>query len=306
MPNPSKTETIAHTSPTWTIIRLIEWSTSYFTQHHIDSPRMTAEILLAHALHYRRIDLYLNYDQPLSLEELARYKTLVKRRVAREPVAYILGTKPFWNHDVVVAPDVLIPRPETEGLVEAALQILPEKEGDRPWRVLEAGVGSGAVIIALASERPQHLFFASDISVAALNMACNNRDRILTRSAIRLFAADWFAPLKPDAVTFDLIVSNPPYVPSGEFKGLQAEVTEFEPRIALDGGRQGIDCIEHLIRRAPAFLSDRGWLLLEIGYGQKEAVAAIAGHTDAYENIRFTRDYGDIDRIAHLQKKRLS
>lgn len=305
MPNPSPVEPTDQTPSKWTIIRLIDWSTNYFTGHGIDSPRMTAEILLAHALNYRRIDLYLKYDQPLSLDELARYKTLVKRRVAREPVAYILGTKPFWIHDVAVTPDVLIPRPETEGLVEAALEILPVDDHGQTWRVLEAGVGSGAVIIALASERPHHQFFASDISPSALAMARHNKNTILNQDAVHLFAGDWFASLKPDNVTFDLILSNPPYIPSGEFAGLQAEVAQFEPRIALDGGREGLNCIERLIRHSAAFLSDQGWLLLEIGYDQKEAVAAIAGHTNAYETIHFTRDHRHIDRIALLRKKRL-
>ena len=189
---------------------------------------------------------------------------LVKRRVAREPVAYILGLKSFWTHEMAVSPDVLIPRPETEGLVEAALQILPENDHPRPWRVFEVGVGSGAVVIALASERPQHLFFASDISPAALAMAGKNRNRILTPNAVHLFAGDWFTPLKPDAVGFDLIVSNPPYVPSDEVAELQAEVTAYEPRIALNGGSRGVDCIEHLIKCAPALLSDQGWLFLDI------------------------------------------
>lgn len=306
MPNPSPIEHSPHAPAIWTIIKLIDWSTTYFTDHDIDSPRMTAEILLAHALNYRRIDLYLKYDQPLSLDELARYKALVKRRVAREPVAYILGTKPFWAHDVAVSPDVLIPRPETEGLVEAAMQILPEKGYGWPRRVLEAGVGSGAVIIALAAERPRHLFFGSDISPAALAVARHNRDRILTKDAIHLFAGDWFAPLKADAVTFDLILSNPPYIASGAFAGLQAEVAAFEPRIALDGGKQGVSCLESLIRHAPVFLSDQGWLLLEIGYDQKEAVTAIADFTNAYESIHFSRDHSNIERIAHLKKKRLS
>ena len=305
MPNPSPTESAAKPPPAWTIIRLIDWSTAYFTEHHIDSPRMTAEILLAHALNYRRIDLYLKYDQPLTPEELARYKVLVKRRVAREPVAYILGMKPFWTHELAVSPDVLIPRPETEGLVEAALQLLPENDHPRPRRVFEAGVGSGAVIVALASERPQHQFFASDISPAALAMAAKNRNRILMPNTVHLFAGDWFAPLKPRAAAFDMIVSNPPYIPSGEFAELQVEVTAYEPRVALNGGHRGIGCIEHLIKHAPAILSDQGWLLLEIGYGQKQAVADIAHHTGAYESIQFSRDHSHIDRIAHLRKKHL-
>jgi release factor glutamine methyltransferase len=306
MPNPSPAEPDAHPPPIWTIIKLIDWSAAYFTDHGIDSPRMTAEILLAHVLGYRRIDLYLKYDQPLTLDELAQYKVLVKRRLAREPVAYILGTKPFWTHDVIVSPDVLIPRPESEGLVEAALKLLPGDDDGRPQRVLETGVGSGAVIIALASERPQHRFFASDISTAALAVARKNRDHIIAPKTLHLFAGDWFGALKPDTACFDLILSNPPYVPSGEFAGLQDEVAAYEPRIALDGGRQGVDCIETLIHRAPVFLSDRGSLLLEIGYGQKEAVTAIADHARAYETIQFSQDHSQIDRIALLRKKRLS
>lgn len=161
----------------WTIIKLIRWATSYLETHDIDSPRATGEILLAHALKVKRIDLYLNYDQPLVAEELNTFKILIKRRIRREPVAYILGAKEFWSMDLKITRDVLIPRPETECLVEVALNFLSKIPSSQSQRILDLGTGSGAIILALVSEQPRHVYFASDYFKEAAKLANRNAAR---------------------------------------------------------------------------------------------------------------------------------
>jgi len=195
----------------WTIIKVVQWATSYFKTHDIESPRATAEILLAHVLKCERIDLYLNHDQPLVADELSRFKTLIKRRINREPVAYIIGVKEFWSMDLAVTRDVLIPRPETECLVEAALDFLSENSGSQSKRILDVGTGSGAIILALASQKPGHLYFASDLFPKAVELARKNAERHNLLGYTHFFVGDWFSALNPVKSGFDMIVSNPPY-----------------------------------------------------------------------------------------------
>ena len=147
---------------TWTILKLLKWTTAYFKSHHIEHPRAAAEILLAHTLGVGRVDLYIQYDRPLEAHELEIFKGFIQRRVQREPVAYIVGNKEFWSMDLKVTPDVLIPRPETETLVEVALTIMPPEPGTAPLKIMDLGTGSGAIVLAMASERPEQCFFAVD------------------------------------------------------------------------------------------------------------------------------------------------
>ena len=291
----------------WTIIKLLKWATSYFNSHNIDKPRAEAEILLSHALKLQRIDLYLKYDQPLYEEDLKRFKELIKRRVNREPVAYIVGTKEFWSLDFAVTRDVLIPRPETEFLVEGALDLLPA--GSRadpvlmPKKVLELGTGSGAVILTLASMRPGHRFFATDRIWAAIRTARQNAVRHGLENAVRLICADWFESFSPKQCAFDMIVSNPPYVPSRLIGGLQPEITGHEPISALDGGEDGLSCLKHIIGHAHLYLRAKGALLLEIGDDQKNDVERIVDQCAAYEHIVCVKDYSGCDRIIQIRKK---
>ena len=294
--------------PEWTIIKLLKWTTSYFKSREIESPRATAEILLAHVLGLKRIDLYLRYDQPLFEEELARFKMLIKRRIKREPVAYILGFKEFWSMEFAVTKDVLIPRPETEFLVEAALKLLPEDSLSKPIRtqkrILEMGTGSGAVILALASMRPHHLFFASDRMVSAAVQAKQNAERHVLHGHVNFFCSDWFDALGDGKPVFDIIVSNPPYVPRGAIAELQPEIRRYEPISALDGGEDGLSSVKSIVNAAHLYLCQGGYLLLEIGHDQKDDVLKNIEQSERYDNVLFTKDYGGHDRIVQMQKKR--
>lgn len=291
--------------PEWNILKLLNWTTSYFKSHDIDSPRAAAEILLAHALKKDRIDLYLLHDQPLSPEELSLFRELVKRRIHREPVAYIVGEKGFWSMDFAVNPDVLIPRPETECLVEAALMLL---SGDRvdadggAKRILELGTGSGAVILAVARHRPNHFFFASDRSINAVAVAKRNALRHQLDGRVRFFCGDWFSPVTAAGVKFDMILSNPPYIPTPVIGRLQPEIRQYEPVSALDGDEDGLGCLGRIIREAHVYLRPEGRLLLEIGNHQKDGVLKIVDDDGHYEDVEFMKDYGGHDRIVRMKK----
>jgi release factor glutamine methyltransferase len=291
--------------PEWTIIKLLKWATTYFQSHDIESPRACAEILLAHALDLQRIDLYLRYDQPLDGEELNRFKALIQRRVKREPVAYIVGQKGFWSIDLTVNGDVLIPRPETECLVEAALDVLSIATPDNGQRILELGTGSGAVILALAAQHPGRLYFASDASLSAIRIARDNARRLHLEEHIRFFGGDWFAPLHPESGRFDLILSNPPYIKSADLENLQPEIYNYEPIRALDGGPDGLSCLGRIIDHAHHYLKPRGILMLEIGHDQQADVYQMMKQCGQYDRFVCTRDYGGRDRVVQMGKKML-
>ncbi len=286
----------------WTILKLLNWTASYFSSHDIDNPKSTAEILLSHALKVQRIDLYLQYDRPLNKDELSTFKQLVQRRRNREPVAYIVGNKEFWSLPLTVTRDVLIPRPDTESLVETVLGILDHASGGSALRILDLGTGSGAIILALASQRHGHVYVASDISEKATALA---KDNALKHGLphVHFFTGDWLAPMRTTARPFDLIVSNPPYVPSGEIPRLQAEICRYEPLSALDAGVDGLLCLRHLVQHAWPYLKPGGHLVMEIGYNQKNDVTALAMACGQYEAISFQKDYGGHDRVVRMQKR---
>lgn len=287
----------------WTILSILNWTESHFASFGIDSPRLTAELLLCHSLGMKRLDLYLQHDRPLVTDELAAYRSLVIRRGRREPVAYITGTKGFWEAEFEVGPGVLIPRPDTETLVEAGLAVLPTDPSPRePFRILELGTGSGAVVVSLAASRPGHRYLATDLSMAALATARANARSQGVNGVVRFMAGSWFSMLRPGE-RFNLILSNPPYIPSDDIDGLQPEICRFEPRLALDGGGDGLACIRTLVREAPAFLAPGGVLLIEMGADQKAAVEAYAAGREAYADIDFIRDYSGHYRVVSLKKR---
>jgi release factor glutamine methyltransferase len=291
-----------HRDTPWTILKLLNWAASYFKSHDIDNPKSTAEILLSHALKLQRIDLYLQYDRPLNRDELSAFKQLVQRRRNREPVAYIVGNKEFWSLHLAVTQDVLIPRPDTECLVETALSVLEQEPVGSPLRILDLGTGSGAIILSIASQCQGPVYFASDISEKATVLAkANAAENGLTH--IHFFTGDWLLPLRTSAKPFDLIVSNPPYIPSGELPSLQAEIYRYEPLSALDAGADGLVCLRHLVQNVWPYLKPGGHLIMEIGYNQKNDVTALAMAAGRYEAISVRKDYGGNDRVVCMKRR---
>jgi release factor glutamine methyltransferase len=288
-----------HRQPQWTILRLLKWATDYFKSYTIDSPRAAAEILLADVLGLKRIDLYVQYEKPLSSAELSRFKTYVQRRVRREPVAYITGRKEFWSLDLRVTKDVLIPRPETECLVEASLELIPDHS---PMRIFEIGTGSGAISIALISERPELRCAASDRSIKAVEVAKANACRLGMEGTICFFSGDGCFPLRERMYPFDMIVSNPPYIKAADIGRLQPEIFMHEPRMALDGGADGLQCIRHIVGTAHSYLKPGGILLLEVGHDQRAGIRKIIEAAGVYGEIIFRKDYSGYDRVVRMRK----
>jgi release factor glutamine methyltransferase len=288
-------------SPEWTILTLLQWTTAYLDRHGIESARLDAEILLAHALGLKRIDLYLRYDQPLEPPELACFRALLQRRAAREPVAYITGLKAFWDMDLAVTPAVLIPRPETESLVEAVLAFFKEKPIAHPPFLLDLGTGSGAIALALARSFEACFVVALDRSPAALAVARRNVNRWAAQDNVQLVAGDWLAAFSPVRPRFDAIAANPPYIVSRDIATLQPEIADYEPHAALDGGRDGLSSYRTLIPAIGRHLRPGGAAFLEIGCDQKGAVASIAGACGHYAAIDCLPDMGGLPRVLRLQ-----
>ncbi|CCK79796.1 MULTISPECIES: peptide chain release factor N(5)-glutamine methyltransferase [Desulfobacula] len=287
--------------PDWTIIKILSWTESYFKEYSIDSPRLTAEILLSHCLGIKRLDLYLQHDRPLQKNELSIFKILIKRRIQNEPVAYITGKKGFFESDFEVEKGVLIPRPDTETIVEEALKILlSDPKNINPKTVLELGTGSGAIIVSLAKAAPGHSYFASDISDTALEIAKKNAEKIV-KGKVRFLGSAWFSSLKK-IPRFDLIVSNPPYIPSGDIQYLQPEIRKFEPLLALDGGSDGLDCFRSILYEAHHYLVPGGIVLFEMGFDQKNGIQGVFERYPQYGSIDFIRDLAGRDRVVLIKK----
>jgi len=278
---------------TWTVLKVLEWTAGHLQQKGVDSPRLDAELLLAEVLQLDRVGLYLNYDRPLQAEELAAYRERVRRRAGREPLQYILGHCEFWSLPLTVSPAVLVPRADTEVLVEEALKRCPER-----GRVLDVGTGSGAIALALASEKPQLQVAGLDASDAALAVARENAAALGLAGRVAMVQGDLFA--LPDG-PWELLVSNPPYIPTAELAGLMPEVRDFEPRGALDGGADGLDCYRALAGQAATLLVPGGWLLVEVGQGQADAVAALFAAAGLME-IAVRNDYAGIPRVVSARK----
>jgi release factor glutamine methyltransferase len=286
----------------WTILEILRWTTEYFREKGVSEPRASAEVLLAHALGLSRLDLYLRHDLPLTPQELTRFKALVVRRREGEPVAYLTGEKEFWSLAFRVTPGVLIPRPETEILVEAALAGArdPAFPADSAWG-LEVGVGSGAVVVTLARELPAMEWVAVDLSRAALAVAQDNARRHEVAGRIRFLQADLLPGLKPTA-SFALVVANLPYVPREEWEKLPRDIRDFEPKEALVGGEDGLALIRPLARQAHHYLKQGGYLALEVGPGQAEQLMASLGETEAYDRLEAIRDYQGIKRVVRARR----
>jgi release factor glutamine methyltransferase len=288
----------------WIIKDLLEVTADYLKKKEIDSPRLCAEILLAYQLKTTRIKLYLNFDQPVGEKDLNDYRELVQRRLKREPVQYIAGVQEFWSKEFMVGPQVLIPRPETEALVEQALAVLGNKKDDEATGVsgiLDVGTGSGAVAVSLAGELPDADVWASDVSEEALEIAKANARKHGVEERIHFIKSDIFLALDPSQ-RFNVIVSNPPYIPSEDLDALQPEVSRYEPRTALDGGEGGLFFIKKLILEAKEFLKPGGWLIMEMGPFQTAKAMEIVDKSGYYGGKRIVKDYSRCDRVVMAKR----
>jgi release factor glutamine methyltransferase len=272
-----------------TVLEILKKTESFFRAKRIDDPRLSAELLLCHVLQCKRIDLYLNYDKPLTLPEVDRYREGVRRRAAREPLQYITGEGAFMGLALKVGPGVLIPRPETETLMESLLKDVTDLSGKR---LLDMGTGPGTLAIYAKKRFPECEVIACDASPEALKIAEEN-GRLLGVS-VKWVLSDMFENLQGDI--FDIILSNPPYVKSADLEGLQEEVHRFEPRLALDGGPDGLTFYRSFLPQATAHLSPGGRVYLEVGEGQAGDVAEL-GRCAGLTLDRVERDLAGKERV---------
>ena len=264
----------------------------------VDSPGLDARLILAMVLGCEGAHLHAHPEKAVSSRELARVGSLAQRRVSREPMAYILGEREFWSMSFLVSPDVLIPRPESELLVERAVALLGKSEKSR---VLDVGCGSGAVGLAIASEWPEARVTLLDACPKALGVARRNAERLGFESRTGLLASDLFEALARGG-EFDLIASNPPYVATGELDGLMPEVSSFEPRLALDGGADGMDCIRRIIEEAPEYLARGGFLLIEMDPPQMAEAETLSVQRGSYRAARRHKDLAGRERVLELKR----
>lgn len=283
------------TSRTWTIRDVLDWATRDFQARGIESARLDAELLVAQALDTDRVGLYLDLSRPLLDSERSLIRPLVARRRAREPVSYILGYRDFYGRRFAVTPAVLIPRPDTETLIEHALRCIPE---DLPCRLIDVGTGSGAIAVTIAAERPLARLTATDISEAALKIASQNAEAHEVSDRIRFERRDLLSPSEQ----YDVIVSNPPYVSKSDFQALQMEIRDHEPIEALQAGEDGLDVVRALLAAAAPATATGAHVLIEIGVGQAAAVVALAAEQGAWKDATVYRDFNRIERVVHLRR----
>lgn len=276
----------------WTVRRVLEWTTGHLQKHGSETPRLEAEILLAHARKCKRIELYTNYDTELTDDVRATMRDLVNRRAKHEPVAYLVGYREFFSLDFRVTSEVLIPRPETETLVMEALGVL--KSMTTPT-VLDLCTGSGCVAIALAKNCPTATITATDVSPGAIAIATENAAKHHVTERVTFCTGDLFAAM-PAESAFDVIVSNPPYIPSAEIATLHADVQQYEPRLALDGGTDGLDLIRRILAEAKRPLKPGGWLMFEFTPEQAPAILTLA-HDHGYSDATIVKDTANQPRF---------
>lgn len=291
----------------WTVARLLTWTRSHLEQHGIESPRLCAELLLAHAMQCQRIHLYTRFEDVPSADVRDRFRDLVRHAAAGHPIAYLTGTKEFFALPFEVTPDVLIPRPETEILVERTVD-LARKSGGRLCEILDLGTGSGCIAVSLARHLPESRVLASDISENALAVARRNAKRLGVGERIEFRCGDLFAPWSDSkstspaaaAMTFDIVVSNPPYVAT-EGAPVEASVRKYEPAAALFAGPDGLAVIRPLVEGAAAHVRPGGHLLLEVAFDQAPAVRALLAN-GPWGDIVTYRDGGGHERVVHARR----
>ncbi|MCC7262741.1 MAG: peptide chain release factor N(5)-glutamine methyltransferase [Candidatus Latescibacteria bacterium] len=284
---------------TWQLLPLLEETSRFFAARNLENPRLQAELLLADVLALRRLDLYLRFDQLLSPAQVDAYREHVRQRLRGVPLQYITGKAGFRNLNLSVDPAVLIPRPETEILVEVALEYL---QGVEAPQVLDVGCGSGAIALALAQECPAARVKATDLSSAALARARANARELELADRVGFCCGDLLDPFRP-AGQFHLIASNPPYVRRGDLEGLEAQVRDHEPHLALDGGEDGLDFYRRLAGLAGPFLAPEGLLVLEVGAGQADEVAALLEQSGCFAPASIRPDLAGIPRVVSAARR---
>lgn len=287
------------TGETWTVKRLLEWTTQYFDRKSVDSPRLSAEMLLAHVLGVPRIRLYTDYERRVADDHLAAYRELVRRASQQEPIAYLTGKAPFFSLELEVTPSVLIPRPDTETLVENVVQLCRSTAGFEAPRVLDLCTGSGAIALAVASRVKNAVVVATDVSPHAIAVAKRNTERLGLTSRIVFHIGDLFDAIAatPEALPFDLILANPPYIPSADISHLDASVRDFEPHLALDGGPDGMAFHRAILAACETRLRPNGRVYLEMQFDQGPALADLARSHPFLADVRVLKDAAGRDRV---------
>ena len=285
----------------WTIGRILKWTEQYFEQKGVESPRLDAEVLLSHLLKKQRIYLYVHFDEPLQAEELAAYREMIKKRVAHVPVAYILGEKEFMGLTFQVTADTLVPRPDTEILVQAAVDALKGMPPEA-HRFADIGTGSGAICLSVLHFTENTEADTVDISSGARAVAEQNAAALGLTERITFHTGDLLEPIKDK--TYTAILSNPPYIPQADIETLAPEVRCKEPMTALCGGADGLDFYRRLCAEAPAMLLAGGFMAFEVGIHQAEAVANLAQEHPLIERTEIIKDYAGIDRVVVAWRKK--
>lgn len=280
----------------WKLLDLLNRTSSFFTSRGMENARLQAELLLAAVLGVRRLDLYLQFERALDEAEVDAYRDSVRQRLQGVPVQYITGEAGFRHLSFALTRAVFIPRPETEIVVEAVLELVARL--DEP-RILDLGCGCGAIAVSLAHECPEAHLVAVDISPEAVETTRRNAERNGVSGRLDILCGDLFEALNgmPESQTFDVIASNPPYVCSGDIAGLLPEVRDHEPRLALDGGSDGLQYFRRIVEQAADFLRPGGFMVLEVGDGQAEAVGELLGSSSLFETVETRADLSHTPRV---------
>ena len=286
----------------WTIQKLLNWVTEYLTAKGIESPRLSAELLLSNALGLKRIELYTQFDRQVPQQQLDLLHGLVKRAGLHEPVAYLTGRTEFYSLELDITADCMIPRPETELLVQRAIEFLRTRSGVQ--YICDLCTGSGCIAVAIAKNVPDSRVTATDISAAALEVAARNVEKHQLKEQVSLLCGDLFEPIiqQLDVNEFDLIVCNPPYVSTAEYEILDKNVKDYEPASALLAGADGLDVYLRIIKKVDEFLKPGAALMLEIGYAQGPTVRELLEESGTFNQIKIEKDYHDNDRVVTAGK----
>jgi len=313
---------IANASALATVRQLLQRGAEFLSGAGVESARLDAELLLSRLLGWSREELWLKDQALVEAAQMRRFEFALRRRARREPIAHITGVKEFWSLDFVVGPEVLVPRPETELLVEVAIGLLNDRKRDslpplslplgkgeikrgcaeRTPKILDLGTGSGAIAVSLAREPGDVAIWASDVSQEALEVAQANARRHGVQDRIRFVEGDLFEPVRDRSGFFQMIVSNPPYIRRGEFAALPREIRDFEPRIALDGGLDGLDFYRRIIEQGQCPLAPGGFMALEIGADMADEVCQLFSVVGCYSRASVYRDYSGQDRAVVARK----